>query len=140
MTRISTLFVAALGLSGCSAIGQYFPDFEPTGDPAPVSSSMSSPPASSGGAMTSSAQMGSATLDANALMACRAHVLIPAVGMTFVPTGGRVPASGQYLREESLTPPYRVLPPGAAATRDYIVNRLNIDVDRNNRIVNLRCG
>ena len=62
------------------------------------------------------------------------------MGMTFVPFGARVPGSGQYLREESLTAPYRVLPPGAAATMDNVPSRLNIDVDRNNRIVNIRCG
>ena len=138
MSRFSesfaVLFAAVLGLSGCSAIGQYFPDYEPTGDP-PARSSGSAPAPSSGGS-----SFGAPALDADALMACRGHVLIPAMGMTFVPTGGRTPSRGQYLREESLTPPYRVLPPGVAATQDYVPNRLNIDVDRNNRIIDLRCG
>lgn len=141
MLRLSILFVLSAGLAGCSAIGQYFPDFEPTGDTmvsAPSTSTAptrsTAPPAMPG----PTGQVG--TPDAGMLMACRGHVLVPAMGMTFVPAGGRVPPSGQYLREESLTPPYRVLPPGAFVTQDYNPGRLNIDLDRNDRIINLRCG
>ncbi len=74
------------------------------------------------------------------LVHCRGHVLVPALGMTFVPTAGCLPSRGQYLREESLTPPYRILPPGASATMDFVPQRLNVDLDSDNRIVNLRCG
>ncbi len=47
------------------------------------------------------------------LVACRGHVLVPALGMTFIGKGAEAPPSGNFLREESLTPPYRVLTPGA---------------------------
>ncbi len=47
------------------------------------------------------------------LVQCRGHVLVPALGMVFVARGQETPGGGQYLREENLTPPYRILPPRA---------------------------
>ncbi len=138
MKRLSILFALTTALSGCSAIGQYFPDFEPTGDTMSSSSPATTRPTSA--PVVPGSQAPVAPVDAGMLMACRGHVLVPAIGMTFVPSGARVPGSGQYLREESLTPPYRVLPPGAMATQDYNPSRLNVDLDRSNRIINLRCG
>ena len=138
MIRLAILFVLSAGLAGCSAIGQYFPDFEPTADT--MSSSTAASMRSTSAPVMPGSPPTAATVDAGMLMACRGHVLIPAMGMTFVPVGGRVPAAGQFLREESLTPPYRVLPPGAMATQDYNPSRLNVDLDRNDRIINLRCG
>lgn len=122
------LAVALSGvLSGCGAVGQFFPDFD----------------GSSGGATPGVRMTGDGMQSApnpDMLIGCRGHVLVPAMGMTFVPYGGQPPSRGQFLREESLTAPYRVLPPGAAATMDNVPSRLNVDLDRNNRIIGLRCG
>lgn len=128
MRHALTAFILAAALSGCGAIGQFFPDFDGSAGGATPGVAMTG----TGGAMSApSAEM---------LMACRGHVLVPAMGMTFVPFGGQPPASGQFLREESLTPPYRVLPPGSMATMDNVPSRLNVDLDGNNRIIGLRCG
>jgi len=74
------------------------------------------------------------------LVGCRGHVLVPALGMTFVPTGGSAPTSGQYLREERLTPPYRVIRPGDRMSQDRVMQRLNVELDSYGRIVGLACG
>ena len=74
------------------------------------------------------------------LVNCRGHVLVPALGMTFVTKGETSPAAGQYLREESLTPPYRLLPPGARVSQEHSPRRLNIELDANKRIIGLYCG
>lgn len=127
MRHSLTGFVLAVTLSGCSAVGQFFPDFDP----------------SAGGATPGVTMMGGGdrmSQSAEALTQCRGHVLVPAIGMTFVPFGGQPPSSGQYLREGSLTAPYRVFPPGAMATMDNVPSRLNVDLDGSNRIVGLRCG
>lgn len=121
----------SLSLAACGAMGEFFPDFDAS---APSASGGMSGPATAGTMPPAGAVM------PETLVACRGHVLVPAMGMTFVPAAGRPPSRGQYLREESLTPPYRVLPPGAAGTMDYVPSRLNIDLDRDNRIINLRCG
>lgn len=128
MRRISTLALLAILLAGCTAMGEFFPDFEPEMANASAPGNVSPPvsPVSS--------------IRPESLVACRGHVLVPAAGMTFVPFGAQPPSQGQYLREESLSAPYRVLPPGAAATMDNVPSRLNIDVDRSNRILNIRCG
>jgi len=128
MRRVSTLVLLATLLAGCTAMGEFFPDFEPEMTSAP----------SSAAANTQVSPVSS--LRPESLVACRGHVLVPAIGMTFVPFGAQPPRQGQYLREDSLTAPYRVLPPGAAATMDNVPSRLNIDVDRSNRILNIRCG
>lgn len=132
MRHALTTFIFATVLSGCGAIGQFFPDFN--GGPDGVSSGMSS-----GVTMTRDGGMMSAP-NADMLMSCRGHVLVPAMGMTFVPFGGQPPSRGQFLREESLTAPYRVLPPGSMGTMDNVPSRLNVDLDGNNRIIGLRCG
>lgn len=131
MHRTFIMLTVAAALAGCGAMGEFFPDFDSFGG-------------GSGSFMPmdrTSSSIGSGTsIRPETLVGCRGHVLVPAMGMTFVPYGRPAPGSGQFLREESLTPPYRVLPPGAAATMENVPSRLNIDVDRNNRIVNIRCG
>lgn len=131
MRSILTLLTCSVVLSACGAMGQFFPDFEPSDTPAGVGmlSSMQSRSAQQAG-----------PIRPETLVECRGHVLVPAIGMTFVPSGARPPSSGQYLREESLTPPYRVFPPGAAGSLDYVAARLNVDLDGSNSIVGLRCG
>lgn len=74
------------------------------------------------------------------LVQCRGHVLVPALGMTFVARGGEPPASGQFLREESLTPPYRILPPRTLVTKEHSPARLNVELDDLRRIIGLYCG
>jgi hypothetical protein len=74
------------------------------------------------------------------LVQCRGHVLVPALGMTFVSQGADPPASGQYLREENLTPPYRILPPRSIVTKEHNPTRLNVELDDRRRIIGLYCG
>lgn len=119
---------SVVALSGCGAMGQFFPDFDG-----------SSGGATPGVTMARDSGMMSAP-NADMLVSCRGHVLVPAMGMTFVRFGGQPPSRGQFLREESLTAPYRVLPPGAMATMDNVPSRLNIDLDGNSRVVGIRCG
>ena len=130
MRNFVVMFGLAVALSGCGAMGEFVADYNPFNrDGAPMMNDR-------GGRVA--AAIGPARPET--LLGCRGHVLTPAIGMTLVSFGGQSPSSGQFLREESLTPPYRVLSPGAAMTMDIVPSRLNINIDRNNRIVNLRCG
>lgn len=74
------------------------------------------------------------------LVNCNAHVLVPALGMTFVPRGKAPPTAGQYLREERLSPPYRVIPPGVRVSPEQSPARVNIELDSSSRITGLFCG
>jgi hypothetical protein len=74
------------------------------------------------------------------LVNCRGHVFVPALGMTFVPHGKEPPQDGQFLREERLTPPYRVLPAGARVSNELSATRLNVELDKRNRVIGLYCG
>ncbi len=74
------------------------------------------------------------------LVPCRGHVLVPAIGMLLVPRGKEAPAEGQYLKEEHLTAPYRILPPGARISQEISPARLNVELDRDGRITGLYCG
>lgn len=130
MRNLVVMFALTVALSGCGAMGEFFPDFDPSSrDGASIMNDRSG-----------RGSMATGTVRPETLTVCRGHVLAPAIGMTFVSFGGQAPSNGQFLREESLTPPYRVLPPGAAMTMDNVPSRLNVDLDGNNRIVNLRCG
>jgi hypothetical protein len=74
------------------------------------------------------------------LVACRGHVFVPALGMVFVKHGKPPPAEGQYLREERLTPPYRIIPAGANVSVEQSPTRLNVELDKHNRVIGLFCG
>lgn len=74
------------------------------------------------------------------LVPCNGHVLVPALGMIFVRRGSEAPATGQYLREERLSPPYRVIPPDVQVSSEQSPRRINIEVDRFDRITGLFCG
>lgn len=74
------------------------------------------------------------------LVPCRGHVLVPALGMIFVSKGAEVPGSGQYMREENLMPPYRILPPGVLVTKEHNPARVNVELDAQKRIIGLYCG
>jgi Peptidase inhibitor I78 family len=50
------------------------------------------------------------------------------------------PSLIESIRQRSNAQFVRVLPTGAGATRDYIANRINIQLDEANRIVDIRCG
>ncbi len=74
------------------------------------------------------------------LVPCNGHVLVPALGMAFVRRGSEAPETGQYLREERLSPPYRVIPPDVRVSAEQSPKRVNIEVDRFDRITGLFCG
>ncbi|MBY0509342.1 MAG: hypothetical protein K2P94_04240 [Rhodospirillaceae bacterium] len=74
------------------------------------------------------------------LVACRGHVFVPALGMIFVKHGKQPPTEGQYLREERLTPPYRIIPAGANVSVEQSPSRLNVELDKLNRVIGLFCG
>ena len=74
------------------------------------------------------------------LVNCRGHVLVPALGMIFVYNGQEPPPSGQYLKEDKLAPPYRILRPGAVTSREMSPTRLNVELDNQNHIIGLYCG
>lgn len=74
------------------------------------------------------------------LVGCRGHVLVPALGMQFVGRGKQLPTTGQYLREESLTPPFRITHPGDRQSQDRNAQRLNVELDSYGRIIGLACG
>ena len=74
------------------------------------------------------------------LKACRGHVLVPALGMKFVPRGAVPPTSGQFLREESVSAPYRIITPGSRVSPELSPMRLNVELDRWGRLVGLYCG
>jgi hypothetical protein len=74
------------------------------------------------------------------LKGCRGHVLVPALGMTFVPRGGDPPPTGAFLREESVSAPYRIIPPHARLSSEQNPMRLNVELDNYGRVVGLYCG
>ena len=74
------------------------------------------------------------------LAPCNGHVLVPALGMTFVRRGTEVPVTGQYIREERLSPPYRIIPPGGRLSAEQSPTRVNIEIDDVSRITGLFCG
>lgn len=130
---------AAFALAGCGAVGNMFPEFELRSNTTDSAAAM---PAGMGGAgaMGEAMPMPRRTIMPEMLVACRGHVLVPALSMMLVPNGGTPPMSGQYIREERLTPPYRVIRPGDRVTTDRNPSRLNVELDRAGHIIDLRCG
>jgi hypothetical protein len=74
------------------------------------------------------------------LVPCRGHVLVPALGMTLVARGAAAPEVGQFLREERLSAPYRIVTPGARVSQETNPARLNVELDKKRRIIGLYCG
>jgi hypothetical protein len=74
------------------------------------------------------------------LVNCNGHVLVPALGMTLVLRSKEPPTTGQYLREERLSPPYRVIPPGVSVSSEQSPARVNIELGSAGRIIGLFCG
>jgi hypothetical protein len=74
------------------------------------------------------------------LVPCRGHVLVPALGMDFVSRGAPAPETGQFMREERLSAPYRIIGPGARISRESNPARLNVELDKYRRIIGFYCG
>ncbi|MFC9971123.1 I78 family peptidase inhibitor [Spirillospora sp. NPDC127200] len=63
------------------------------------------------------------------------------VGKTLATRSGPGPQAGpDMISEASLPLPYRVLRPGAFITHDFDPDRLNVMIDRDNRIIDAYCG
>lgn len=117
-------------LAGCQGAGTVFPSFPENPNTVAGASPMAAPPA----------PVIRQPVLPEYLVGCRAHVLVPALGMTFVSRGGYAPTSGQYLREERLTAPYRIIRPGDRLSQDRINQRMNVELDSYGRVVGLACG
>jgi hypothetical protein len=74
------------------------------------------------------------------LKVCRGHVLVPALGMKFIARGAPAPETGQFVREESVSAPYRVIRPGSRMTQENSPSRLNLELDQYGRLIGLYCG
>lgn len=125
--RVTVLAAALLALSGCGHEGRLFPDVKTN---EVFGTQYSEPP------KLSVRQ----PILPEMLVPCRGHVLVPAIGMLLVPRGKMPPENGQYLREENITAPYRILPPGARMSQEMSPARLNVELDREGRIIGLYCG
>jgi hypothetical protein len=128
--------LAIAGLAGCGAVGTIFPEFEvqPAGGARSEAGAMGMTPE------TMAASGPRRTIMPEMLVACRGHVVVPALGMMLVPNGGVPLINGQYMREERLTAPYRIVRPGDRVTTERNPTRLNVEVDRVGRIFDLNCG
>ncbi len=135
--RLVLAGLVAMALAGCRAVGNMFPEFEMQ---SPAAQSTAGSGMMAGQPPSTLAPMPRRPIMPEMLVACRGHVLVPAIGMTLVPNGGTLPAAGQYLREERLTPPYRLIRPGDRVTTDRNPGRLNVELDRAGLIVDLTCG
>ncbi len=128
-----TVSCAAL-LAGCTGQGGMFPSFPEN----------STPEAALAGSSSATAGIPAPVIRQPVLpeylVGCRGHVLVPALGMTFVAKNAPAPTSGQYLREERLTVPYRIIRPGDRLSQDRSTQRLNVELDAYGRVVGLACG
>jgi hypothetical protein len=139
---------AVLALSACETNEKNFPGFEFTGRmPEGVSKVADGVGSAVGGVADSVGKLFEddppvirQPVLPEMLVACRGHVFVPALGMVFVKHGKQPPKNGQYVREESLTPPYRILPSGARVSVETSPQRLNVELDQLNRIIGIYCG
>lgn len=129
-------FAAALttALSGCESSGTLFPTFPEAAGSAGAAGGMG------GAGVGIPPPVIRQPVLPEYLVGCRAHVLVPALGMTFVFKGAETPTSGQFLREDRLTAPYRVIKPGDRVSQDRSQQRQNVELDSYNRVVGLSCG
>lgn len=44
------------------------------------------------------------------------------------------------LKLEALNRPYRILPPGALVTMDFVEDRINVETDENDTVIRVTCG
>src|SRR4051812_6698043 len=98
----AAILMSLVALAGCGSQGRLFPDIETrevlNHEPPPAAIRQPVVP--------------------EMLVSCRGHVLVPALGMILVLKGHPLPEQGQYLKEENLTPPYRILPPGSRLSQE----------------------
>lgn len=120
----------AAALAGCTSQGGMFPSFPENAAPTSTTASPAAIPA----------PVIRQPVLPEYLVGCRGHVLVPALGMTFVAKNAPTPVTGQYLREERLTVPYRVIRPGDRLSQDRSAQRLNVELDAYGRVVGLACG
>ncbi len=141
MTRLHHLALGlVLVLAGCEHNEKTFPNFQFTGK-VPMLDSLSE---SVGGRIDEAMQERPAKIRLpvlpEMLVGCRGHVLVPALGMRLVERGKEPPSQGQFIREERLTPPYRVIPYGARVSMEQSPQRLSVELDQRARIIGLYCG
>lgn len=132
LRHTAAMLLTAFALSGCGAAGALFPEIEVRPENAP-------PRMDNAMAPNAPATPRRPVLPEQ-LVACRGHVLVPAMGMTLVPNGALPPPAGQYMREERLTAPYRIIRPGDRVSAEHSPTRLNVELDAQGRIVGLACG
>lgn len=141
LLRNTLCLVAVLILASCETNEKNFPEFEFTGKPPEGVSKIVDGVANSVGKMfEDDPPVIRQPVLPEMLVACRGHVFVPALGMAFVKRGKPPPTEGQYLREERLTPPYRVVPFGANVSVERSPTRLNVELDTLNRVIGLSCG
>jgi hypothetical protein len=121
--------VLLCALAGCQHNEQTFPSFEFTGDVPLIDRLIEGDP-----------PVIRQPVLPEMLVGCRGHVLVPALGMYFVARGKVPPSKGQYIREERLTAPYRVIPYGAHVSVEQSAARLNVELDKRGRVIGLYCG
>ncbi len=63
-----------------------------------------------------------------------------APGLTFVAKGAPLPTAGQFVREENLTAPYRVIRPVDRTSQERSFDLLNVELDAYSRVIGLACG
>lgn len=145
----AVLCVASVfALAACETNEKNFPEFEFTGKPPEgvskvldgVSSAVSGAANSVGKMFRDDPPVIRQPVLPEMLVACRGHVFVPALGMAFVKRGKQPPSDGQYLREERLTPPYRIIPFAANVSVEQSPKRLNVELDKLNRVIGLYCG
>ncbi len=122
-------------LAGCTGQAGMFPSY-----PENASPTSTTPTAAANGAPAIPAPVIRQPVLPEYLVGCRGHVLVPALGMTFVSKNAATPTSGQYIREERLTVPYRIIRPGDRLSQDRSPQRLNVELDAYSRVVGLACG
>lgn len=125
--------VMALALAACEHNGRTFPNFQFTGKVPSIDNVID-------GVFKEDPPVIRQPVVPEMLINCRGHVFVPALGMKFIPRGKEPPAEGQYLREERLTAPYRIVPAGARVSVEQSPTRLNVELDKLNRIIGFYCG
>jgi hypothetical protein len=62
------------------------------------------------------------------------------IGKVYMPRGSTVAFGMDVVREENLSGPIRVVPPGGQVTQDYVPGRTTIFIGNDGRINDVKCG
>ena len=62
------------------------------------------------------------------------------IGKVYMPRGSTVAYGMDVVREENLSGPIRVVPPGGQVTQDYVPGRTTIFIGNDGRINDVKCG